>query len=61
MKLKTLQAKIEKHLEAIRTLVQDNMQSKGDKETECQRLCVLNRVSDVEHASNGIVESDLIV
>ncbi len=34
--------------------------SKGDVESECQRLCLLNRLGELEHAFNGLEESDLI-
>lgn len=42
----------------IRLLVNKHMPSKGSKEYECQQLTVLNRLSDLEHAINGITGED---
>jgi hypothetical protein len=47
-------------LDALRSLITDNLTSKGDKEADCQRLTLLNRLSALEHAFNGIEDSDLV-
>ncbi len=43
----------------IRTVIEHHMPSKGDVEEDCQRLCVLNSLSTLEHTINGIESADL--
>jgi phosphopantetheine adenylyltransferase len=43
----------------LRLLI-EQMPSKGDVEADCQRLCLLNRVSEVEQYINGTKPEDLI-
>jgi hypothetical protein len=38
----------------------NDMPSKGLKETECQKMYILNRLSDLESAINGVTEEDFI-
>lgn len=46
--------------EEIRDIIEANMPSNGDIEEDCQRLCLLNRLSDFEQYVSGIVDDDLI-
>ena len=46
-------------MEELEELIRE-LPSKGDVESECQRLCLLNRLSDLEKTFNGLEESDLI-
>jgi hypothetical protein len=60
MELPDLIHSLENRIEEIQTLITENMPSKGDKEEDCQRLCLLNRLSDFEHTVNGTTMKDLI-
>ena len=51
---------LEEKADDIRFIIESVMPSKGLKEGDCQRLCLLNRLSDLEHAINGITSSDLV-
>lgn len=59
MSVKKLKTLLESKTEEIRCVIESNIASKGCVESECQRLCLLNRLSDFEHYVNGIVDSDL--
>ena len=51
---------LEEKANDIRFIIESIMPSKGDKEEYCQRLCLLNRLSDFEYAINGITSNDLV-
>ena len=36
------------------------MPSKGDKEADCQRLCLINAVCNLQQAVDGTISNDLI-
>lgn len=59
MELRDLRHSLENRAKEIRTLIESVMPSKGDKEEDCQRLTLLNRLGDLENAINGIEEADL--
>lgn len=54
-----LNAMLETLCETLRLTVTKHIPPKGDKEESCQRLTILNRLNDLEHAINGITEDDL--
>jgi hypothetical protein len=41
-------------------LLFEQMPSKGDVEEDCQRLCLINRLSDLEHYITGTEPEDLV-
>lgn len=58
------QAKLDKfksmaahHINELHDLI-NAMPSKGDVEADCQRLCLLNRLSAFEHHVNGVIVED---
>ena len=56
----TYRARAEKLIEKLTDLTENNIPSHGDKEEDCQRICILNAISGVEHSVNGLRESDMI-
>jgi hypothetical protein len=58
-KLEQLQSELAIHTEGIRDLIINNMLETGLTETECQRVCVLNRLNDLTHVITGILPEDL--
>ena len=60
MELKDLKDNLENRTEVIRAIIERVMPSKGDKEEDCQRLTLLNRLREFEFAINGIEPEDLI-
>jgi len=40
-------------------LIDEEMRSTGDSSEECQKLRLINRLHALEHAVNGVEESDL--
>ncbi len=59
MKVDKFKAILELKLGEIETLVQDNMPSKGNVESDCQRLCLINRINNLSSCINSIEQSDL--
>ena len=59
MKAETLQRKVTDLLDRVEFLVETNMESKGDKECDCQKLCVLNALSELYQNVNGIEQADM--
>jgi len=59
MNLIELQHLLEDKAEEIGAIIRGEMPSKGDIEEDCQRLYLLNRLSEFEHAVKGITENDL--
>lgn len=59
MKVNKLTILLESKVDEIRELIVTNMQSKGVVESECQRLCLENRLNCFEQYINGIEQSDL--
>jgi hypothetical protein len=49
----------ESPLEVLRLLIED-MPSKGDREEDCQRLVLLNRLNDLERAIESVCQNDLV-
>lgn len=60
MNLELFKRRYELPLASIRQLVTDSVRSTGNIEADCQQLTILNRLSSLEHALNGVEESDLI-
>lgn len=59
MELSTLQSELHAKAEDIRALITENLPSKGDVESDCQRLYLLNRLDTLCYGFNGIESSDL--
>jgi len=57
--LNNIKAELEERTEALRHLVEWYLKNDGDTEETSQRLCLLNRISDVETYINGITVDDL--
>ena len=58
-RLEELKEKIYEKIFEIQKLITDNVEPRGDKEEDCQRLYMLNRLSGFEYAVNGLEEEDL--
>jgi hypothetical protein len=58
MRLFDFQSEAEEHIYRLRKLF-EKLPSKGQKEEDCQRLCLLNALSDVEHCVNGTTQDDM--
>ena len=58
MKLEPWNKGVTTHTEALRVLI-EAMPIKRDRESTCQRLYLLNRLNDFDHAINGTCENDL--
>ena len=56
----SIQANIQIKIESLYNYVEIHIPSKGDKESDCQRLCILNRLSDAEHCVNSLTDEDFI-
>lgn len=54
-----LTSKIGNLIYQIQDLIEDNLESKGLKEEDCQKLYVLNRLSELENSISGIEQEDL--
>lgn len=52
-------AQANKHIESLRTLVNEHMLSKGDKEEDCHRCLITNRLHQLDQAFTGVTEDDL--
>ena len=50
---------LENLTDQIKTLVDSEMERKGDTDEECQFVCVFNKVSDLEYAIAGITLKDI--
>lgn len=59
MKANKLKSLLEDKAEELRSMIESNMQSKGNVEVDCQRLCLINRLNDLSYCINGIEQSDL--
>lgn len=59
MTAKKLQELMYIHTRAVQDLTNRFMANKGDIETECQRVGMLNRIKDLEAQMRGIDDTDL--
>ena len=59
LKLIQLKNKLDEQYEIIHQLIMENLESNGDKECDCQRICVLNALNNLEHTFSGIEQGDL--
>lgn len=59
MSLEKLQEKLEIHTNKLLILIDKHMKDDGLKECDSQRICLLNRLNDLEYTINGIQEEDL--
>jgi len=59
MKLPELVSETQRHMNAIEDLVKANMPQKGDKPEYCQKLCVLQDLSNLRSSVAGIKAEDL--
>ena len=48
------------HLEQLFELVTHRMKYDGDTCADSQRMCLINRLFDVQHALNGVETADLL-
>lgn len=48
------------HLEHFRDVVNELVVRHGDKEAECQQVCILNRLRGLEMAINGLADEDIV-
>lgn len=54
-----LKNQMEGHLDAVKTMANTYMLNKGDSSDECQRMLILNNLSSMYSAVNGIEANDL--
>lgn len=59
LKLALFKEVAEELVERLKMVVVD-MPSKGDKEEDCQRLCLLNKIYEVEYCINGTEPQDMV-
>lgn len=57
--LQRLHRKLVNLIELFRTEIDEVLLHDGDKEEDSQRICVLNKLNELEHVTNGIELSDL--
>jgi hypothetical protein len=50
----------EPHLNRLCEIINDHLLDDGDKETDSQRICLLNRLASLEQAFNGVKDEDCI-
>jgi predicted Zn-ribbon and HTH transcriptional regulator len=48
----------ESHIEQLQTLI-ERLPQKGDKQEDCQRVCLQQRLNELESAINGTEAEDL--
>ena len=60
MGLVEFKKELEQHLESISDLVTIGMKDTGDKCEHNQKICLLQKVSQLEHYINGIEQEDLV-
>ena len=58
MRLFDFQSEAEEHMFRLRKLF-EKLPQKGLKEEDCQRLCLLNALSNVERCVNGTTKDDM--
>jgi len=58
-RVETLQSNLESLTTSLRVMIETYMKDDGLKECDSQRMCLLNRLSDLEYTINGIQEEDL--
>ena len=58
MRLFDFQSESEEHIGRLRKLF-EKLPQKGLKEEDCQRVCLLNALSNLEHYVNGTTQSDM--
>jgi len=60
MELGKLQYILDSKVSDIREFIKAEIPPTGLKESDCQQLCLLNRLNEFERAVVGITKSDLI-
>jgi len=50
---------VQVHIECLKLLIHTEMLAKGLKESECQKICLMNRLFDFETTANAVVPDDM--
>lgn len=59
MKAQEIRVMLENKTQQMRAIINSNMLERGLKSNDCQRMALLNAISEVEHLINGIEQSDI--
>ena len=58
--IKRFKTKSERLIDELRELIEGELPSKGDIESDCQKLVLINRCCALEQAISGVEKSDFI-